>query len=115
MRTLRWFVLAACLQLCFTGLAAAQVKVACIGDSITYGSGLSDRQNECYPAVLGLLLGDDYEVRNYGVSGATMLKSGDHPYWDTSAFSESSNWQPDIVIIMLGTNDSKPWKWQYGD
>jgi lysophospholipase L1-like esterase len=91
------------------------VKIACIGDSITYGSGLPDPKTQSYPAVLGSLLGDGFDVRNYGVSGTTMLHRGDYPYWDTSAFTESTAWDPDIVIIMLGTNDSKPQNWQYGD
>ena len=93
----------------------AQVKVACIGDSITAGSGLPDPATQSYPAVLGSLLGADFDVRNYGVSGTTMLQNGDHPYWTTSAFTDSSDWDPDVVIIMLGTNDSKPWNWVYGD
>lgn len=105
---------AVCL-LCFQGPATAQIKVACLGDSITYGSGLADRATQSYPAVLGRLLGDDYEVRNYGVSGATMLRHGNLPYWNTSAFPDSSEWNPDLVVIMLGTNDSKPQNWRFGD
>lgn len=95
--------------------AATPIKVACIGDSITYGSGSSDRSTKSYPAVLQTLLGSNYEVKNFGVSGSTLLKSGDKPYWNQQAFTDSSNYLPDIVIIMLGTNDSKPANWQYKD
>src|SRR5262249_35968283 len=79
--------------------ALAQVKIACIGDSMTFGSGLPDPDTQSYPAVLGSLLGDDFAVRNFGVSGATMLHQGDKPYWTTTAFADSSAWDPDIVII----------------
>jgi lysophospholipase L1-like esterase len=96
-------------------MACAQSRVACIGDSITYGALLPDRETQCYPAVLGSLLGEDYEVRNYGVPGAAMLRHSTRPYRTTDAFAESSSWNPDIVVIMLGTNDSIPINWQYRD
>lgn len=91
------------------------VKVACVGNSITYGSGIGDRDSFSYPAQLQRMLGDRYEVRNFGVSGRTLLKKGDHPYWEESAFREVQQWDPDVVVIMLGTNDTKPWNWKYGD
>jgi poly(3-hydroxybutyrate) depolymerase/lysophospholipase L1-like esterase len=87
---------------------AAQIKVACIGDSIT-----ADTSAQGYPAVLQQMLGSNYIVNNYGVSGRTLLKQGDYPYWNESAYTNSSNWLPNIVIIMLGTNDSKSQNWQY--
>jgi lysophospholipase L1-like esterase len=62
------------------GLSAAEtarIKVACIGDSITAGSGVVDRANDSYPAQLGKILGPNWEVRNYGGSGSTLLNSGD--------------------------------------
>ncbi|NDW09959.1 GDSL-type esterase/lipase family protein [Dysgonomonas sp. 520] len=83
-------------------------KVACVGDSITDGDGLQDRSKEAYPAILSVLLGDGYQVVNFGKSGATMLKSGDWPYWDKPAFREALAFNPDIVIIQLGANDTKP-------
>jgi lysophospholipase L1-like esterase len=87
-------------------------NVACIGDSITAGVGSSNPSND-YPSQLQDLLGDDYIVTNYGVSSTTMLKNGDFPYWNTSAYTSSLAASPDIVIIMLGTNDSKPQNWTY--
>jgi lysophospholipase L1-like esterase len=86
-------------------------KVACIGNSITYGAGLTSPLTDCYPAQLGQMLGGNYDVRNYGVSGSTMLKSGDKPYWQQPEYNAALSFAPDIVIIMLGTNDSKPWNW----
>jgi len=53
--------------------AAAKIKVACVGDSITFGSGIADRDNASYPAQLQKLLGDGFEVKNFGVSGRTMI------------------------------------------
>jgi lysophospholipase L1-like esterase len=100
------------LLLCFTGCAAIHpsgpTPVACVGDSITYGSGVQGRESNSYPAVLQHLLGDNYAVKNFGVSGATLLRKGDHPYWKTGAFTNALQFRPRIVIIKLGTNDSKP-------
>jgi len=95
-----------------TALITAKIKVACVGDSITFGSGIPDRDKLSYPAQLGPLLGDDYEVQNFGVSGATMLQKGDKPYMNTKAYKTSLAYQPNIVIIKLGTNDSKPHNWK---
>lgn len=90
--------------------AQSKVKVACVGNSITEGAGLK----QTYPEVLQVLLGDQYEVKNYGVSGRTLLKKGDLPYWKEDKYQEALAWNPDIVIIKLGTNDTKPQNWQYG-
>lgn len=88
-----------------------RVRVACVGDSITFGSGVEDREKNAYPSVLGRLLGDGYSVRNFGVSGATAQKRGDKPYWTLDAFNDVAEFDPDIVVIKLGTNDSKPHNW----
>ena len=112
----RWraSILAAAAALLAAACAAAgTVRVACIGDSITFGAGIRDRAKNSYPAVLGRLLGDGYDVRNFGVSGATLLKKGDKPYWKLKAFQQASDFQPNVVIIKLGTNDSKPQNWRH--
>jgi lysophospholipase L1-like esterase len=96
-----------------TASAAALIKVAAVGDSITWGAGASSQSLNSYPAQLQTLLGSSYQVGNYGHSGATMLKQGDTPYWNTPQFQGSQNFKPNVVVIMLGTNDSKPWNWQY--
>lgn len=83
------------------------IRVACVGDSITYGAGLADRHNESYPFWLGRWLGPGYDVRNFGHSGATLLHKGDLPYIQQKEYRKALAFQPDIVIIMLGTNDSK--------
>ena len=83
------------------------IKIACIGDSITYGYGVANRENNNYPQQLQNVLGDDYEVKNFGVSGNTLLKKGDHPYWNSDAYQEALAYAPDVVYIKLGSNDSK--------
>lgn len=91
------------------------IRVACIGNSITYGSGISNRLKGNYPAQLGNLLGNDYWVSNFGVSGHTMLMKGDNPYMKSSSWKEALSFNPNIVIIKLGTNDSKPKNWAFKD
>jgi len=93
---------------------AAPVKVACVGNSITYGAGIENRFQNSYPGILQQMLGDGYDVRNFGVSGTTVLADGDYPYTKTTAYRESLEFLPDVVTIKLGTNDSKPHNWKYG-
>lgn len=89
------------------------VRVAAVGDSITWGRGIPDRERRSYPAELARLLGAGYEVRNFGVSGRTLLRRGDKPYWRTPAFEAAKAFAPDIVVITLGTNDTAPQNWQH--
>jgi acyl-CoA thioesterase-1 len=104
-----------CFVLFFAGVMKVQltqIRVACVGDSITEGSALGQ---QTYPLKLGQLLGDHYEVRNFGIGGTTLLKKGDFPYWDRTTFFEVQDFQPHIIVLMLGTNDSKPQNWIYKD
>lgn len=89
-------------------LSFSQKKVACIGDSITYGSRIENREENSYPAQLQNILGTDWLVGNFGNSGSTLLKKGNKPYWNQKEFNRAKNFNPDIVIIKLGTNDTKP-------
>jgi len=105
-----------CLLLLLSGwtIMAAQsrkVRVACVGNSITEGYGLKAPRQDSYPAVLQRLLGEDYEVKNFGCSGRTLLNKGDRPYMREKQFKEAISFLPDIVIIKLGTNDSKTQNW----
>lgn len=81
------------------------IRLACVGDSITQGAGT---RGNPYPKQLQEMLGDSWEVRNFGVSGRTLLKKGDHPYWKEKAYRSALDYKPDVVIIKLGTNDTKP-------
>lgn len=89
------------------------IKIACIGNSITYGVGTRNPAKDSYPAVLGQMLGDGYEVRNFGVSARTMLMKGDNPYMKEERYRQALDYHPDIVTIKLGTNDTKPQNWRY--
>lgn len=93
---------------------ADAVRVACIGNSITDGHGIDMCDVNGYPGQLQKLLGDGYRVMNLGVSSSTMLNHGDHPYMQERAWRYALDFNPDIAIIKLGTNDSKPANWQYG-
>ena len=89
------------------------IRVACIGNSITDGHGIDLAPRNGYPAQLQRLLGSSYCVKNFGVSSRTMLNKGDYPYMNEQAWRDALAFKPDIVIIKLGTNDSKPENWQY--
>jgi acyl-CoA thioesterase I len=78
--------------------AQGPIRVACVGDSITQYSG--------YPADLQALLGENYTVGNFGVSGSAVSLQADKPYMRQPAFWEALDSQPDIIVIMLGTNDA---------
>ena len=89
----------------------APVRVSCIGDSITEGSGAAP--GKAYPSQLQELLGDQWKVTNFGISGRTLLKNGDFPYWKEEKYQFALKSEPDVVIIMLGTNDTKPQNWKH--
>lgn len=91
------------------------VRVACVGDSITWGAGVEGRETNSYPAQLQKLLGSRFDVRNFGRSGATASRTGDLPYWTTEEFTKATEFQPDVVILKLGTNDTKPQNWKGKD
>lgn len=91
----------------------SQIKVACIGNSITYGAFIDKRETMAYPQQLNTLSGNEWDVRNFGNNGATMLKKGNSPYWDLPMYQKAKSFSPDVVIILLGTNDSKPENWAH--
>jgi lysophospholipase L1-like esterase len=106
-----FFAIVLLLLTSFGAFAQSTVKVACVGNSITEGAGLENT----YPEVLQELMGEQYEVQNFGLGGRTLLKKGNLPYWNEAKYQEVLAWNPDIVIIKLGTNDTKPQNWQYKD
>jgi lysophospholipase L1-like esterase len=87
----------------------AAVKVACIGASTTSGDGSTAGHH--FPDELGIALGGGYQVKNFGVSGTTMLKTGDNPYWNHAELRQAIAYQPDIAIFWFGGNDAKPQNW----
>ena len=87
------------------------VRVACIGNSITHGSGIDMQESKSYPAQLQRLLGRNYLVKNYGVGARCMMSTSDHPYMKEQAWRDAKAFLPNIVLIKLGTNDSKDFQW----
>lgn len=89
-----------------------RVHISCVGDSLTYGSGvLKTREVDSYPAQLQAKLGTSYLVSNFGLRNATASATGDLPYIESEQYKESLESNPDIVVIMLGTNDTKTFNW----
>lgn len=100
--------------LTFSASVLAATKVACVGDSITFGYLIPERGSHNYPKYLGELLGAEFEVRNFGNSGKTC---GDYPsqkarrrwYGDNKEHKAASDWQADVYICNLGINDTGAW------
>ena len=97
-----------------TADAAAKIKVACVGDSLTEGytstgANSGKKGPNAYPARLQSLLGSGYEVKNFGETGAFLMEGTSNPYKSGTEYEQSKAYNADIVIIMLGTNDSKNW------
>ena len=88
-----------------------QIKVACIGDSITYGHGITNWPKNNYPVLLQNLLGDEYHVNSYGVSGRAVQDNSDQPYRALPHYEESVAYDADIIVLMMGSNDTKPENW----
>jgi lysophospholipase L1-like esterase/pimeloyl-ACP methyl ester carboxylesterase len=93
---------------------ATPLRVACVGDSITFGSRTTVPEVDSYPAQLQRMLDPGkWTIRNFGVSGATLMNSGGKPYQKQAALADALAFKPDVVVIMLGTNDSKPDNWRH--
>lgn len=89
------------------------IKLACVGDSITQGVGAP--KGKSWPDQIQAMLGDKWQVRNFGVSGSTLMNAGDKPYQKEGAFVKALEFLPDVVVIILGTNDTKPKNWVHKD
>ena len=99
------------LLLCLPLSGRQRLKVACVGNSVTYGMGLPNREKESYPTRLQEMLGPDYEVRNFGHSGSTLLNRGHRPYVKVPEYRQALDFKADIVVIHLGLNDTDPRNW----
>lgn len=86
-------------------------RIACIGDSITWGFTIIGRLKYSYPAQLGHLLGKGYHVRNFGVNNSCASFHSDLPFGLTPSFRAALLYKPDVLVMMLGTNDSKKFNW----
>ena len=100
----------------FFGGKDERIKISCVGDSLTYGSGvLKTRDTDAYPAQLQIKMGTDHLVSNFGLRNATASASGDLPYVESEEYQQSLKSKPDIVVLMLGTNDTKTYNWNASD
>jgi len=81
-----------------------EIRITCVGDSITFGARLKKRSADSYPAQLQVLLGDDYKVTNLGVGSCTLIRKGRPNVWKQIERIRGTN--PDIIVISLGTNDT---------
>ena len=90
---------------------ADRIKVACVGNSVTYGYRLENRERDAYPVQLQRLLGDGYEVGNFGKSGATLLRRGHRPYNEQDECKAALAFGAEIAVIHLGLNDTDPRDW----
>ncbi len=87
-------------------------RVACVGDSITRGTFVWRRHKNAYPVQLQAMLGDGYRVREFGANGHAAQRSADRPYWNSEAFAASVSFEPEIALIMFGTNDVRGDNWK---
>ena len=108
-------ILLSVIALALAACKSEPIRVACVGDSITYGHGIRDREHDTYPGLLSAKLGEKYDVRNFGVSGSTTMMGTDMPYMNEQAYKDALAFNPQIVTIKLGTNDSKPFNWKEQD
>lgn len=107
----RTLILTLCIFFCAILMAQKPIKVACVGNSITYGTGIADREKDSYPVKLQQRLGDNYLVDNFGKPGATLLNKGHRPYMQQKEFKDALAFAGDIVVIHLGINDTDPRNW----
>ena len=87
------------------------IKVGCVGDSNTYGAEATDRSQYAWPVQIRSMLGNKYETRNFGVNGALMMNHLNDAWKNKTAYSDNKSYDPDIIVIALGTNDSKDGYW----
>ena len=95
--------------------AEGQIKIACVGDSITYGHGIQNWSKNNYPVLLQNKLGENYHVQNFGVSGRAVQDNSDQPYTALDFYTQSKDYDADIVVFMMGSNDTKPENWHGAD
>ena len=107
----RFFIFVMLSLLAMPTMAQDAKKVACIGNSVTYGYGHANPSETSYPVCLGRLLGDGYEVHNFGHSGATLLNKGHRPYTKQEVYTKALDLKPDVAVIHLGLNDTDPRNW----
>ncbi|MBD3393861.1 MAG: hypothetical protein GF418_17150 [Chitinivibrionales bacterium] len=99
------------LMQCIFDARGEAVRICCVGDSITRGDSPAGTRPASYPDELQEFLGEAYEVCNLGSPGTCVLKDAYGPYWETDEFARVFELEPKVIVVMFGTNDSKPYNW----
>ena len=113
MQIVKWFLISMGVATMFFGCGnkGSNLRIACVGDSLTEGYKLDNPDTQSYPAQLGLLVKESADVKNFGIHNVTVLKKSEDPYWNTHYYTDSLKYNPDIVVIMFGSNDIKYVNW----
>lgn len=111
MNIIKFISISSCAVFCTCCCQQEEKRIACIGDSITEGFGIEWQSQNSYPSLLDSILGDGYEVMNFGRSSTTMMQTGNFPYWSAKEFNNVLEYKADVVILKLGTNDAKLFQW----
>ena len=90
-----------------TTAAQKKIKVACVGNGVTFGIGVENREKNNFPQQLQYLLGSKYTVTNFGEVNAPVLNTGVGGYIKTASFKKSQATLPDIVFVELGLDEIK--------
>lgn len=89
-----------------------KIRLACVGDSITFGHLLPERERNSYPARLQALLGERWVVGSFARNGATLVRKSPRPFHEQPEYRDALAFRPDVVVIQLGTNDTKRETWE---
>ena len=87
------------------------IRIACVGDSLTYGTTLLKRKRDCYPSRLQRILADDFNVLNLGFPGHTVNPYCDKYWAKEDVVNLLESYAPAYIVFMLGTNDSREHNW----
>ena len=92
---------------------SGKIRLACVGDAITYGQGLRNKRRYAFPVQLEKMLGVKWEVRNFGVPETTVLKRGKKPFENETALNQALSWKPDVVVCSFGIADAYEQNWEH--
>ena len=94
---------------------AAFERIACLGDSIVRGDTKHEEEDEWedgkfdrgnYPAILEDLIDGSTTCANFGASGVCVDPDAKF-YLNSDRFDAAIDFDPDLVVIMIGVNDAK--------
>lgn len=89
------------------------LSVACVGDSLTFGTGARNPFTDNWPAVLERTEGSlALDTMNFGVYGRTVSAHPLSGYTATRSYRQSMGAGADVYLVMLGSNDLLLPHWQ---